>query len=124
MNRAEQSLPKDAYAKRLDAAAAAIAAFRRAHPGQPFPSKLREEVVAAVEAGVAVGVAAKACGLSTTQVRLWRSKAEGSPRASGSSPSARVLSVVDAPSERPGLVDEEVEIRVGAWRVHLSRWVG
>lgn len=113
-----QFLSNAAYTDRLHHLAAAFAAFRRANkPGRRIPLGLRTQVVAALNAGVSANAIEKACGLSWSQVTRWRSAA----RADGAlavAPHADVLSVVDGAASSP---TPDVELRVGSWRISLSR---
>ena len=118
-----------AHARRLQHLGAAFAAFRQANPGRRFPRGIRAQVVAALNAGVSSSAIERACGLSWTQVTRWRSAAaRGAPTAPSasalaSSASAKVLSVVDADARRSDTLDAGIDIRVGPWRVSLSRAV-
>jgi hypothetical protein len=118
-----ENLSNVAGSKRLVRLVAAFAAFRSVHgAGRRIPSGLRRQVLAALDAGVPAGAIGKACGVSWSQMRYWRSAG----RAGGAVPeAAQVLSVVDhemrpvscpSPSSDGGL-----ELRVGAWRISLNR---
>ena len=121
MRRSEpQSFSNAAYANRLHHLAAAFAAFRRANkPGRRIPSGLRAQVVAALNAGVSATAIEKACRLSWSQVTRWRSAALADGTLSVR-PQADVLSVVDDAARSPSS-DTDVELRVGPWRISLSR---
>jgi hypothetical protein len=118
-----------AHAERLSHLAAAFAASRRANPGRRFPRGLRAQVVAALDAGASASAVARTCSLSWAQVTRWRSAAaRGVPAPSPAASAAttlepRVLSVVDAGAHERAASDEDIEIRVGQWRVSLSRAV-
>jgi hypothetical protein len=102
--------------------AAAFAAFRGVHGrGQRIPLGLRRQFVAALDAGVSAGALGKACGVSWSQARYWRSAAVASGGAVTAAP--QVLSVVDRPagpacSSAP---DGDLELRVGGWRISVER---
>lgn len=116
-----QSLSNVAGAKRLVQLAAAFEAFRRVHGrGQRIPLGLRRQVLAALDAGVSASAIEKACGVSWSQTRYWRSAA----RAGGPVMAApQVLSVVDrqaAPASSPA-PGGGLELCVGCWRISVHR---
>jgi hypothetical protein len=119
------SLSDAARANRVRQIAAAFTAFRRANKrGRRIPRGLRNQVVAALHAGVCASALEKACGLSWSQVTRWRAaaSANGSPAVA---PRADVLSVVDAAAPAPSASAEgEVVVCVGAWRISVSRVAG
>jgi hypothetical protein len=101
--------------------AAAFAAFRRVHgPGRRIPLGLRRQFVAALDAGVSAGVLGKACGVSWSQTRYWRAAARAAARVTAA---PQVLSVVDPPAAPVpfGVPEEDLELRVGAWRISVQR---
>jgi hypothetical protein len=114
--------------KRLEQLAEAIAAYRGGNPGRRLPEGLRAQVVAALDAGVSKSAIIKACKLSWSQVTGWHRAAVGgrvAPAAdavAAASP-ARVLSVVDTDRCEASVLDGEVELRIGPWRVSLRRAV-
>jgi len=106
--------------ERVTQLATAFAAFRRAHgPGRRIPLALRKQSVAVLDAGVSAGALGKACGVSWTQARYWRTAARaGAPVMAA----PQVLSVVDhQATPAPSSSADEVELRVGCWRISLSR---
>jgi transposase-like protein len=116
-----QPLSDGAEAKRLQHLTAAFAAFRRvSRPGRRIPLGLRRQVVAALDAGVSVGAIARACGVAWSQATRWR-LVEHTGRVSESAPQAQVLAVVDASVPAPASSVEGVELRVGFWRISVSR---
>jgi hypothetical protein len=80
---------------------------------------LRRQFVAALDAGVSAGALGKACGVSWTQTRYWRSAA----RAARVLATPQVLSVVDPPAApvSSGVPEEDLELRVGVWRISVQR---
>lgn len=105
--------------KHLAHLATAFAAFRRANePGRRIPLGLRMQVVAALDAGVSATAIQKTCGVSWNQASRWRSAAHGGSEVAAA---PQVLSVVDhgAPVSSPS--DDGVELRVGTWRISVSR---
>ena len=119
MRRSEPQSLSNRYAKRLQHLAAAFAAFRRVNPrGRRIPMGLRRQVVAALEAGVSTSALAEACGVSWSQATRWRSVAH----ASGVETAApQVLSVVDTGAPACVSSDGDIELRVGSWRISVSR---
>lgn len=119
-----QSPPDVATGKRLVQLAAAFATFRRVHgPGRRIPLGLRRQFVAALDAGVSAGALGKACGVSWSQTRYWRSAARVAARVTAA---PQVLSVVDrqAAPVSAGVPEEALELRVGTWRISLQRVTG
>ena len=115
-----QSPPDVATGKRVVQLAAAFAAFRGVHGrGQRIPVGLRRQFLAALDAGVPAGALGKACGVSWSQARYWRSAAV----AGGPVAAPQVLSVVDRPAApaRSSAPDGDLELRVGAWRISVER---
>jgi hypothetical protein len=80
---------------------------------------LRRQFVAALDAGVSAGVLGKACGVSWSQTRYWRSASAGGRVTAA----PQVLSVVDPPAAPVpfGVPEEDLELRVGAWRISVQR---
>ena len=107
--------------KRIVQLAAAFAAFRRANgTGRRIPLGLRKQFLAVLDAGVPAGALGKACGVSWSQTRYWRSAA----RADTPSPTApQVLSVVDRQAAPGSSSSPEggLELCVGAWRISVQR---
>jgi hypothetical protein len=126
MRRPKSQSPADvATGKRIVQLAAAFAAFRRGHGrGQRIPMGLRRQFLAALDAGVPAGALGKACGVSWSQTRYWRSGLAGGPVTPVAAP--QVLSVVDHPAAPRSLssAEGELELRVGAWRISLQRVTG
>ena len=117
--------PSAAQAKRLEQLAAAIAAHRGGMRRQ-LSHGLRAQVVAAVDAGVTVRAVSEACRLSKSQISRWRQAAadtgrHAAPSIPPASESPRVLSVVDGVTPQDTLLDGEIELRIGGWRVSLRR---
>lgn len=111
-------LPAAPPTHRLRLLATSIAALRRAHgPRCWIPKGLRAQVVAAMDAGIPASDVARVCDLSRGQLTRWRSAAVG---AVAPAPAARMLSVVDT-STPASVLDAEIEVRLGPWRVRLSR---
>ena len=116
-----QSVSDVASGKRVVQLAAAFTAFRHAHrPGRRIPLGLRRQFLAALDAGAPASAIGKACGVSWSQSRYWRSAARA-----GSTVTAapQVLSVVDrqaAPASTSS-PDGDLELRVGAWRISVQR---
>ena len=114
--------PSNVDSERIAQVVAAFAAFRRVHgPRRRIPLALRKQFVATLDAGVSASALGKACGVSWTQTRYWKSTAKGIAPMTA----PQVLSVVDrqttpAPSSS---ADKGVELRVGCWRISLSRSV-
>jgi hypothetical protein len=117
MRRSKPQSPSGVAVQQL---VAAFAAFRRVHErGQRIPVGLRRQFLAALEAGEPVGALGKACGVSWSQARYWRSAAAGDPVTAA----PQVLSVVDHPSA-PGCSasgEGDLEVRVGGWRISVGR---
>ena len=115
MGNSEPSISTATDTKWLEHLAAAFAAFRRVNnPGCWIPSALRNEVVAALNAGMPAGAIARACKVSRSQLQYWRV-------AAGAMPQPRVLSVVDGSGPAHSSSDTSIELRVGTWRINLSR---
>ena len=116
-----QSQPDVAGSNRIVQLAAAFAAFRRAHgPGRWIPLGLRRQFVAALDAGVSERAIGRACGVSWSQTKRWRSAA----RAGAPSPATpQVLSVVDhqAAPTSAGSPEGDLELHVGGWRIIVQR---
>jgi len=116
-----QSPPDVGTSKPIVQLAAAFAAFRRLHgPGRRIPLGLRRRFVAALDTGVSAGALGKACGVSWTQTRYWRSAARASARVTAA---PQVLSVVDRPAAPvfSEVLEGDLELRVGAWRIAVRR---
>jgi hypothetical protein len=112
-----------AFAERLQVLAAAFAEFRKVNKrGRRIPTGLRAQVVAALRAGVSASAIERACGVSWSQLTYWRSAAASGGQPSAA-PEAQVLSVVDAGAPGRSPVGGGVELRVGPWRISLSRMV-
>jgi hypothetical protein len=85
------------------------------------------QVVSAIDAGVCASAVGRACRLSWSQLRSWQQAAAGGgavaalARTDAVMP-ARVLSVVDGPQEAL-LEGDDIELRIGQWRVSLRRVV-
>ena len=121
MRRSKPQSPSDvAGSRRVEQLAAAFAAFRGVHGrGQRIPVGLRRQFLAALDAGVSESALGRACGVSWTQTRHWRSAA-----AAGVPVTApQVLSVVDRPAARAcsSAPDGDLELRVDAWRIRVER---
>jgi hypothetical protein len=107
--------------ERVTQVVAAFAAFRRVHgPRRRIPLALRKQFVAALDAGVSASALGKACGVSWTQTRYWKSTAKG---AAPMTAAPQVLSVVDRQTTpaASSSADKGIELRVGCWRISLSR---
>jgi len=106
--------------KRVEQLAAAFAAFRRANGmGRRIPLGLRRQFLAVLDAGVPAGALGKACGVSWSQARYWRSAARaGAPMTAA----PQVLSVVDRQTApvSAGAPGGELELRVGPWRISVQ----
>jgi len=115
MHNSEPSVSTATDSKWLEHLAAAFAAFRRINrPGRWIPSGLRNQVVAALNAGVPSGAIERACKVSRTQLKRWREAADALPH-------PRVLSVVDDGGPAHSSSETSIELRVGAWRISLGR---
>ena len=120
-------LSSTARTKHLHHLVAAFAAFRGANAkGRRIPRELQAQVVAAVSAGVSRSSIARACRLSWAQVNRWLDGAAGGTRRSRPTAlpalaSPRVLSVIDTDARQPAAQAADVEVRIGLWRVSLSR---
>ena len=81
---------------------------------------LRRQFVAALDAGVSASALGRACGVSWTQTRHWKS---GSPAAAPVMAAPQVLSVVNRHAAAPssGAPEGDFELRVGAWRISVQR---
>jgi hypothetical protein len=116
-----------AHSKRLQQLAAAFDAYRRGNPGRRFPRGLRGQVVAAIDAGATASAVSRACNLSWSQITSWQASARGARVAPSASAAAiappRVLSVVDAGTREDMMLDDDIELRIGHWRVSLRRAV-
>jgi hypothetical protein len=115
-----QSLSNLTGSKRLTRLAAAFVAFRSVHgPGRRIPLGLRRRVVAAMDSGISAGAIERACGVSWSQTRNWRSAARaGSPAVAA----PQVLSVVDRQAAPVSCSPEgDLELRVGFWRIRVHR---
>lgn len=128
MRRSERpSLSSPWRVKRLQRVTAAFARFRGVHgKGRRIPLELQAQVVSAVRAGVSRSSIERACGLSWSQVSRWLATVAAeapSSRSARTPPVAkpRVLSVVDADARPLAARDADIEVRIGAWRVSLSR---
>jgi hypothetical protein len=116
-----QSLPQIARAKRLERLAAAFAVYRRVNqPVRRIPVGLRRQVVAALEAGVSASAIEKACRVSWSQAKRWRTEAHAGDIVA---PAPQVLSVVDNRAPVSSSADGGVELHVGSWRISLTRVV-
>lgn len=103
-----------------------FAAFRRNHRRfTRVPPELRSAFIAALKQGVSPGPLGRACGVSSSQLELWRSAPEpGAVRPPGADQPARVFSVIDDCASRPnGAVGategDELELRIGPWAVRV-----
>ena len=113
MRNSEPSVSTAADSKWLAQLAAAFVAFRRVNkPGCWIPIGLRNQVVAALNAGVSTSAIERACKVSRARLNYWRAAAEAMPQ-------PRVLSVVDGSGPAPS--ETGIELRVGAWCISLSR---
>lgn len=110
------------HTKRLARLGAAFSAHRRETGGMPIAEELRRQAVSAVAAGVPAGTVCRVCHISWTQLSRWRQASTiATEPASGE---ARVLSVVEsAESNRDEVDREEVEIRLGGFRLRIGRGV-
>jgi hypothetical protein len=122
MRRSNPESQSDVVAsKRVVQLAAAFAAFRRVHGrGRRIPLGLRGQFVAALDAGVSAGALGKACGVSWSQTRYWRSAARAAAPVTAA---PQVLSVVDrqAAPASSGALAGDLELCVGAWRISVQR---
>jgi len=122
MRRSKPQSPSDvAGSRRVEQLAAAFGAFRRVHGrGQRIPMGLRRQFLAALDAGVPAGALGKACGVSWSQSRYWRSGADAGEPVTAT---PQVLSVVDHPVAPmySSALDADLELRVGAWRIRVER---
>jgi len=101
--------------------AAAFGAFRRVQGARRrIPLGLRRQVLAALDAGVPASAIGKACGVSWSQIRYWRSAARAATPV-GAAP--QVLSVVDREPSPACSASAEggLELRVGSWRISIDR---
>ena len=115
MRNSKPSAATAVYGKLVDNLAAAFAAFRRVNkPGSWIPSSLRNQVVAALNAGVSIGAIERACKVSRTQLSYWRAAADAVPQ-------PRVLSVVDGSGPTHSSAETSIELHVGAWRISVER---
>lgn len=115
MRSSEPSVSTAIYDKLLENLAAAFKAFRRVNrPGRWIPNGLRNQVVVALNAGVPSGAIERACKVTRTQLSYWRAAADTVPQ-------PRVLSVVDDSRPVQSSSETSIELRVGAWRINLSR---
>jgi len=124
MRRSVSTKDSQAHAKCLEQLEAAFMEFRRTHePGRRIPAALRAQVVRALDEGVAERRLRLACRVSWNQLRRWRST-QSTRRAPVPTPRARVLSVVDPDPRELAHTDGNIEIKVGPWRMCLSRSIG
>jgi hypothetical protein len=83
--------------------------------------------VAALDAGATASAVSRACNLSWSQITSWQASARGARVAPSASAAAiappRVLSVVDAGTREDMMLDDDIELRIGHWRVSLRRAV-
>jgi len=107
-----------------------FASFRgRSRRFARVPRDLRAAVVAALRQGVSPGRVRRACGISTSQLELWRRAPDAGASAGGEHRDARVFAVVDSapprPSPRhpPSTASGALELRIGPWAVSV-RLVG
>lgn len=115
MHNSEPSISTATVSKWLERLAAEFATFRRINRSRRWiPSSLRDQVVAALNAGVPSDAIERACKVSRTQLKRWREAADALPQ-------PRVLSVVDGGGAAHASTETSVELRVGAWRISLSR---
>jgi hypothetical protein len=115
MRMSEPSVSTAVYGKLLENLAAAFKAFRRVNkPGRWIPSGLRNQAVAALNAGVPSGAIERTCKVSRAQLSYWRAAANVVPQ-------PRVLSVVDDSRPVQSSSETGIELRVGAWCINLSR---
>ena len=114
MHNSSPSVSTATDSKWLEHLAAAFAAFRRINgPGRWIPSDLRNQAVAALNGGVPSSAIERACKVSRAQLIHWRAAADAMPQ-------SRLLSVADGgPAHSPS--DTSIELRVGTWRINLSR---
>ena len=83
---------------------------------------LRRQFLAVLDAGMPAGALGKACGVSWSQARYWRSAARaGAPMTAA----PQVLSVVDrqAAPAFSGMLTGDLELRVGPWRISVQRMI-
>ena len=116
-----QSPSSVASSERIDQLAAAFSAFRRTHgPGRQIPLGLRRRYLAALDAGGSASAIGRACGVSWTQTKTWRAAAGAS---SVVTTAPQVLSVIDrqAPPACSSPSEEDIELRVGSWRISINR---
>ena len=115
MHNTEPSVSTATDSKWLEHLAAAFAALRRINRTRGWiPSGLRDQVVAALNAGVPSDAIERACKVSRTQLKRWREAADALPP-------RRVSSVVDGSGPAHSSSEKSVELRVGAWRISVSR---
>ena len=115
MRSSEPPVSTAVYDKLLQNLADAFKAFRRVNrPGSWIPIDLRNQVVAALNAGVPSGALERACKVTRAQLSYWRA-------AAGAAPEPRVLSVVDDSRPARSSSETSIELRVGDWRINLSR---
>lgn len=88
-----------------------------------FPSKLRMDVLAALDEGVPLKELMVACRLTGTQIDCWKGKYQKptSPRVADRTSLARVLNVVEHPHppRQETEAAEQIEIRIGRWQLQL-----
>ena len=119
MRRSKPQSRSNTHVKRLQHLAAAFAAFRRVNPrGRRIPAGLRRQVVAALDAGVSKSDLTEACGVSWSQATRWRSATHANDVVT---PAPQVLSVVDTGAPACLSADGDLELRVGGWRIGVSR---
>ena len=117
-----------AQSKRLLQLASAFDAYRRGNPRRRFPRGLRGQVIAAIDAGASASAVSRACKLSWSQITSWQQASARSTLVAPSTSAAevtrpRVLSVVDAGTREDMMLDSDIELRIGHWRVSLRRAV-
>ena len=103
-----------------------FAQFRSKHARGPrVPRDLRAATLAALRLGVTAGEVSRTCGVSKSQLDLWRAGADSAAAEidARSLPEVRAFSVVDGtpdgrapPAPRP---DDALELRWGRWTIRI-----
>lgn len=102
-----------------------FAAFRRTHPRfARIPRDLRAEAVAALGQGASPSQLCTACGVSGSQLALWRQASGGRAPSATVDLGARIFAVAEE-TPAPGATDpapsatDALELRLGPWSVSV-----
>jgi transposase-like protein len=91
-------------------------------PRSRIPAELREAFLQALDAGLRSGQAAKACGVSPSQIQHWR-RGQSSlvdQRSLAKTSQPRIFSIIDKPPQPQSTNKVEFQFRVAQWQVRVE----